>query len=83
MLVGWVNIGLLILVLWWCGYFVLDMVVLCKLVLVLGVSFFMGFVIYFVVIVFVFYFSDGWLVVCVVSLGVFVVVGVVVFVVFV
>lgn len=81
-LAGWVNTGLLILVLWRRGHFAPDTAVLRKLVLVLCASLLMGLVIHFAAVALAPYLSDGWLVIRAASLAVLVAAGISAFAVF-
>lgn len=79
---GWVNTGLLIIVLYKRGHFVPDFVLLRRLVLVLVASLLMGVAIHFAAIVLEPSLRGSWLIVRAASLGLLVLTGVVTFAIF-
>jgi putative peptidoglycan lipid II flippase len=81
-LAGWVNTGLLIVVLWKRGHFAPDVAILKKLALVLLASLLMGVVIHFTAGALAPYLKDGWLLVRIAGLGLLVLTGIVAFALF-
>ncbi len=78
-LAGWVNTGLLIVVLWKRGHFAPDVTLLRRLVLVLAASLLMGVAVHFAAVLLAPYLSDGWLLVRAASLALLVLIGIVAF----
>lgn len=76
---GWVNTGLLVVVLWKRGHFVPDYRLLKRLVLVLIASLLMGLTIHFAALFLAPYLSDRWLIVRAASLAILVLTGIVTF----
>ncbi|NVK34210.1 MAG: murein biosynthesis integral membrane protein MurJ [Rhodobacteraceae bacterium] len=76
---GWINTGLLVVVLWRRGHFAPDLKVLRRLTFVLLASTLMGVVVHFASILMAPYLSDGWLLTRVVALGGLVLIGMLAF----
>ncbi|MET1416330.1 murein biosynthesis integral membrane protein MurJ [Roseibium sp. HPY-6] len=81
-LAGWVNSGLLIVVLWKRGHFVPDFALLRRLLLVLVASLLMGLTIHFAALFLEPYLASGWLAVRAASLAALVITGIAAFVFF-
>jgi len=81
-LAGWVNTGLLIVVLWRRGHFAPDIALLRRLVLVFLASLLMGAVLHFAALLLAPWLTDTWLAVRAAGLALLVVLGMAVFAVF-